>query len=260
MFMGTSPKENNLKLRIAVLLAALTLFVTGSAFAQNGAFAPYANANISFTGTGNNAIGVNLTGVSNPNYRVGGGIESSTKHLLLDANLQFDSASFAGIENVFKNTGGYTLTGTASAYYKLGGVLLVGAGGYYSNQVLSGTTLQGEGQSIATSFNRNQIRPFVGGGFNFKHDRILVNYVLPGKDRLNTGNLLGGAGVVTGFNDRTVNVQNEVFLGTSGLRKHIRLTQNVSISSSNQLGNLITNVNNLRSAGVTAGVGIKFVL
>lgn len=246
-----------MKLRLITLLAGLFLVFAGAANAQNGAFAPYADANISITGSGNNVVGVNLTGVSNPNYRVGGGIESSTKHFLLDANGQFDSGSFAGIEGVFKNTGGYTLTATGSAYYKLGGVLLVGGGAFYSNQVLSGTTLQEEGSSIKASFNRNQVRPFIGGGFNFKHDRILVNYVLPGKDQVN-GSVVG-AGTITGFNDRTVNAQNEIFLGTSGLRKHIRLTQNVSISSQNGLGNLVSGVSGLRSAGVTAGAGVKFV-
>src|SRR5271170_7909612 len=115
-------------LSLAVVALFVALAFVSPANAQNGAFAPYADANISFTGTGNNVVGVNLTGVSNPNYRVGGGIESSTKHLLLDINGQFDSASFAGIEGVFKNTGGYTLTATGSAYYKLGGVLLVGGG------------------------------------------------------------------------------------------------------------------------------------
>lgn len=242
-------------LAVVVLLAALAFVIPANA--QNGAFAPYADANISFTGTGNNVIGANLTGVSNPNYRVGGGIESSTTHFLLDVNGQFDSASFAGIQGLFQNKGGYTLTATGSAYYKLGGVLLIGGGAFYSNQVLSGTTLQEEGSLIVASFNRNQVRPFVGGGFNFKYDRILVNYVLPGKDQVSGGALINN-GPVTGFNDRTVNAQNEIFLGTSGLRKHLRLTQNVSISSSNQLGTLFSG-SGLRSAGVTAGAGVKVV-
>jgi hypothetical protein len=242
---------------IAVL--ALVLLSAGVASAQNGVFAPYVNVNLSVTGTGA------AIGTSNPNYRIGGGIESSTKHLLFDANGQFDSASLTTPSlisldgGVVNNQGGYTGTFTASAYYKLGGVVLVGAGVSYSNQVLTGQALFGE-YGFNLGLNRNQIRPFVGVGLNLSRDRIIVNYVLPGKDRLNTGGgIVGevlGSNVVTGFNDRTINVQNEIILAKSGLFHHIRLTQNVSVSTSN----VASVFKYIRTEGVTAGVGVKFVL
>lgn len=225
--------------RLLSFLAVAVLFVLGasSAKAQNGAFAPYVDAGISASGNpGGN--GSSVISTTNPNYRIGGGIESSTKHLLLDINTQFDSGNLSGFRGVIKNTGGYTVTLTGSAYYKLGGFLL-GGGGLYSNQILSG-----EGISV----NYNQVRPFVGTGYQFKRDRLIVDYVLPGKEQI--------AGF-TGVNDRTVLLTNEIFLGQSGLRKHLRFTQTFGVSSNNT--NFLT-PGGLRTDTYTAGAGIKFVL
>ena len=225
-----------LSLAVVALLAVLA-FVT-PANAQNGVFAPYVNGGVSFTGTGS------ALSTSNPNYNVGVGIESSSKHLLLDVDAQFNSANLSG---VFNSNGGYTETVNGSAYYKLHGFLL-GGGAFYSNQIASGTTAI-EGLS---SFNRNQVRPFVGGGFQFGFDRLLVNYVLPGKDTVAGAN-------TNGLNDRTFNVSNEIFLGKTGLRKHLRLTQSLQLTSSNtSLAQEFTG-SGLRAAGVTAGAGVKFV-
>jgi hypothetical protein len=63
-----------MKLFLAVIALFVSLAFVSPANAQNGAFAPYVDAGISGTNGG-------TIGLSNPNFRVGGGIESSTKHL-----------------------------------------------------------------------------------------------------------------------------------------------------------------------------------
>lgn len=225
----------------SLAVAILLLIGASTASAQNGVFAPYVNAGISMTGTGS------AFSTSNPDYNVGVGIESSSKHLLLDGNVQFNSANITNLGGIINNNGGYTETANVSGYFKLKGFLL-GGGAFYSNQVASGQSAE----SGYTSFNRNQVRPFVGGGYQFKYDRLLVNYVLPGKDTV--------VGVNTnGLNDRTFNVSNEIFLGTTGLRKHLRLTQSLQLTSANtSLAGEFTGAG-LRAAGVTAGAGVKFV-
>ena len=232
-------KMKFLTFALVALLAALAFSTPANA--QNGVFAPYVNAGISMTGTGS------ALSTSNPDFNVGGGIESSSKHLLLDVNVQFNSANVTSLGNIINSQGGYSETATGSAYYKLGGFLL-GGGAFYSNQIASGTTAI-EGLS---SFNRNQVRPFVGGGFQTKYNRLLVNYVLPGKDTVAGAN-------TNGLNDRTFNVSNEFFLGKTGLKKHLRLTQSLQLTSSNtSLAQEFTG-SGLRAAGVTAGAGVKFV-
>jgi hypothetical protein len=220
------------------LLAVAVLFLmsASTASAQNGAFAPYVNAGISGTGS------TGSVGLSNPNFRIGGGIESSSTHLLLDLNGQFDSANLSGLKGIASNVGGYTGTFTGSAYFKLGG-FLAGGGAFYSNQVVSGQTVIGTIKSI--SANRNQVRPFVGAGYQFSRDRILVDYVLPGKDTIaNAPNL----------NDHTFLIGNEIFLGHSGLTGHLRFTQNMNVSSS------LFNGAGSRATTATLGVGLKLVL
>ena len=100
---------------IAVVAFVLTLG-TVTASAQNGAFAPYATAGVSVQGGQ-----LNYVGKTNPNFAFGGGLESSTKHLLLDANANYNTAN-----NVVTNNG-YTVDAQASGYLKLGD-LLAGAG------------------------------------------------------------------------------------------------------------------------------------
>ncbi len=218
------------------LAVAVLLFVgVQAASAQNGPVAPYVDAGISATHS------TGTVGLANPNYRVGGGIESSTKHLLLDANVQFDSANLSGFRNVLNANGGYTATVTGSAYLKLHG-FLAGGGAFYSNQVVS----ENFGNSIA-SINRDQVRPFIGGGYQFSSDRILVNYVLPGQDNIGVLNDLN-------LGDRTIQVRNEIFLGKTGFRKHLRFTQNLDVSSN------LLNGAGTRQTAVTAGAGLKLVL
>jgi hypothetical protein len=228
-------------------LAVLLLFGASSAFAQNGAFAPYVDGSISLQSTGL------ITSTQNPTFNVGGGIESSTKHLLLDVNAQFSSGNASNLGGIFNSNGGYTGTATGSAYYKLGG-FLVGGGALWSNQVAKGSSLY---EGSIGSFNYQQVAPFIGGGYQFKYDRILVDYVLPvGTASLNS---LGYA--FTGSHPQQVNISNEIFLGTKGLRKHLRLTQNVNILSSN--ATLVTAVEGgyatVRGSQITAGAGLKFV-
>jgi len=236
-----------MKLRFITLLAMLFLAFAGVANAQNGAFAPYVDGSISFSGTGS------VTSTSNPNFTVGGGVESSTKHLLLDVNAQFNSANISSLGGILSNTGGYTGTATGSAYYKLGGFLL-GGGAFWSNQVASGQTL---GESLSNvSFNYKQVRAFVGGGYQFKHDRIIATYLLPGIDQIQGAGLQNA---FTGVNSRVGTVNNEIFLGTTGLRKHLRLTQTVSVASSNTNLQAAFSSAGLRTSTVTAGAGLKFV-
>lgn len=232
-----------MKLRLTSLFAVAVLVLVGastvSAQAPAGTtshFAPYVDFGI--TGTGGGSIGL-----SNPNYRVGGGVESNTQRFLFDVNGQFDSANLAGLKGLANSKGGYTGTISGSAYLKVS-KLLLGGGAFYSNQVVSGETVGGLFKSI--SANRNQIRPFVGGGLQFSRDRILVNYVLPGRDSIPQ---LGSPDL----NDKTVQIRNEIFLGKSGLTGHLRLTQNLDISN-NRLAGAGTAATNY-----TAGAGIKFV-
>jgi len=219
------------------LLAVVVLFLgigVSSASAQNGAFAPYADFGITASGTGG---GTGTFLPSNPNYRIGGGIESSTTHLLFDINTQFDTAHLS-LKNIGSATSGYTGTVTGSAYLKLDS-FLVGGGAFYSNQTVGIA-------NFFNGFNRSQIRPFVGGGYQFSRDRILANYVLPGQDQI---------GVAPNLNlgDRTFQIRNEFFLGKSGLVKHLRLTQNLDLS------NNILDLTGTRQTTYTTGVGLKFV-
>src|SRR5271156_6405197 len=223
-------------LTFAVIALLAALVCVSPAKAQNGAFTPYVDASI--TGTGGGTVGF-----SNPNFRIGGGIESSTTHLLLDVNAQFDSANLSGFGGLVNSNGGYTGTVTGSGYYKFHGFLL-GGGAFYSNQIATGGTVGSFFTGI--SANRNQIRPFVGGGYQFSRDRILVDYVLPGRDNIAQ---LGDVNL----KDRTVQIRNEFFLGKSGLSKHIRITQNLDINS-----NLLVGAGT-RETNYTAGAGVKFV-
>lgn len=235
-----------MKLRLIAVLAALLVFV-GMASAQNGAFAPYVNGSMSLSGTGS------ITSTSNPNFTVGGGVESSTKHLLLDVNAQFDSANVSNLGGIFKNTGGYTGTATGSAYYKLGNFLL-GGGAFWSNQIASGQTIGESLQNV--SFNYKQVRAFVGAGYQFPRDRVIATYLLPGIDQIQ------GAGLqeaFSGVNSRVGTINNEIFLGKTGLYHHIRLTQTVSVASSNTNFNAAFSSVGLRTATVTAGAGVKFI-
>ena len=107
--------------KLMLFFAALT-FLVGTAFAQNGAFAPYVDGAVSVSA----ANAESLTSTSNPNFKVGAGIESSTKYLLLDANAQFNSGNLSGFQGLVSNTGGYTGRVEGSAYYKFFGKVLVG--------------------------------------------------------------------------------------------------------------------------------------
>lgn len=176
---------------IATLFAAVVLMV-GSAFAQNGAFAPYVE------GTITTAPGSTATGAS---YNVGIGVESSTKHLLLDASGLFNTAS------VTTGTGnGYSGTLQAQSYLKIGRHLLAGGG---ADWVIN---TNGFNFSKFYSTARQSANPFVGGGVQLGRLRSIVTYQLPGD------NAVAG--------QRFFQVQNELRLS-----KHIRATVPVSFNS-----------------------------
>jgi hypothetical protein len=203
-------------------------------------FAPYVDTSI-----GGNFVngGVNGLSTKNPDFQFGGGIESNTSRFLFDANVQYDTAhpEYFGV-----SVPGHTISVTGSAYVKLNHFLL-GGGGFYSDEVGSYDGYNGY---------REQIRPFVGGGYQFKHDRVLVDYVLPvGTDNITVPVLGGRLEDLAQTNDRTFRFRNEIFLGNSGLKGHIRLTQALSLSSDNFANIGIP----ARQDSYTASAGIKFV-
>jgi hypothetical protein len=173
------------------ILAVLVLAV-GSAFAQNGAFAPYVEGTIT-TAPGSSATGAN--------YSVGVGLESSTKHLLLDANGVFNTAQ------VTTGTGsGYSGVLTAQGYLKIGKHLLAGGGADW--------VINTNGFSFSNFYStaRQSANPFVGGGVQLGRLRSIVTYQLPGD------NAIAG--------QRFFQVQNELRLS-----KHLRATVPISFNS-----------------------------
>lgn len=216
-------------------LATLLFIGASTASAQNGAFAPYVGVGITGTGTGS------VLTSDTPSGNVSVGIESSTKHLLLDVNTKLSAPK----GYTFDGDQGYTGTVTGSGYLKLGG-LLAGGGAYYSNQI----TVAGINgvSSFLKSVNVTQARPFVGIGYQFSRDRIIANYILPGGFSITNLN--------PSVADHSFNVTNEIFLGKSGLLKHIRFTQTLAFTS-----NLTGSTSSiLRTTTWVGGGGLKFVL
>jgi hypothetical protein len=213
---------------IVTLFAAVVLMVS-SAFAQSGAIAPYVDAGI---GISSSVTGTGSVTASNPNYFVGVGVESSTKHLLLDVNGQFSTANFYNFKISEIKTNTYAARVQGTGYLKLG-KLLVGGGALYNNVVVDGNI-----SSLIPQ--RNTFVPLVGGGFQFSRDRITALYELPGRS-------------ATGA--RNFDIHNEIFVGKSA---HLRLTQDVNIAS-NLNGGLVLDGVNTRVTGASASAGVKFV-
>src|SRR5271154_2885143 len=113
-----------------MLFAAVVLMV-GSAFAQNGALAPYVDAGI---GVSSSVTGTGSVTASNPSYNVGAGIESSTKHLLLDLNGQFSTTNLKALNFSAVKTNSYAATVTGTGYLKAGHFLF-GGGALYKDTV-----------------------------------------------------------------------------------------------------------------------------
>ncbi len=211
---------------LSFLAVAILLSVGASTTsAQNGAFAPYVDAGISVSST---TSGTNTFTASNPNYVLGAGIESSTKHLLLDLDGQFSTQNVRTFG--FGSGSAYTGTVTGSGYLNLGGFLL-GGGARYRDLVTGGNFA-----TMNPFANKDSLVPFVGGGYQFSRDRILVDYVLPGRS--------------ADPGQREVDFHNEIFL-TKGA--HFRLTQDVVAASSTPFGP------GFRVTGISAGVGLKVV-
>lgn len=135
-------------------LAVMLMLSVSSAKAQNGAFAPYADAGLGY-------ISGQAIGAGNPTYTLGGGIESSTKYILADVNGQFTGNNLSG--------NGYIGTASGAAYLKLD-KFLVGGGAEWTGITLS---------NAKTAITLNGAHPFIGAGIQLKRDRFLVNYELP---------------------------------------------------------------------------------
>lgn len=223
--------------------ALLALIAAGPASAQSAFQTPLFQPYVDFSIGGQYANGgPNGLSTKNPDYQYGGGIESNTRRFLFDVNTQYDT----GHLSYFTISGpGHTLSVTGSGYVKLDNWLL-GGGAFWSNQDANFLGVVGG--------SREQVRPFVSGGYQFKHDRVLVDYVLPaGTDNLTVDGVRVES--LAQDNDRTFRFRNEIFLGSSGLKGHIRLTQGLSLSSDNFANIGIP----ARQDTYTASAGIKFV-
>lgn len=192
---------------IFTVLAAITLLVSG-AVAQNGPFAPYVLGTIS-----------TAPGSSNENYSVGVGLESSTKHLLLDANGMFNTASVA-------NGAGHAGTLQAQGYYKLFSHILLGGG---ANWAINTSTFNAK-NFVNTA--RTSASPFVGGGVLLGRLRSILTYQIPS----NSDPLPG---------QRAFNINSEL-----GLTEHLRVVVPIAINSYDT-----TN----RVTVTQVGAGLKFV-
>lgn len=217
---------NRVKLVFSMLLILLGLSM--SANAQEHVFAPYVDAGVGITST---LTGTNSITARNPDYNVGLGFESNTKHLLIDFNGQFSSQnvrSFASLTNL-KGTS-FAGTVNASGYVKVG-KLLLGGGARYSDTVTSNTL------SALVPSSINELVPYVGGGFQFGRDRVIVNYVLPGR--------------TSAYKERELDIHNEIYLTKSG---RLRLTQDIYGRSAD-----IAGLGGTRVTGAEGRAGVKFV-
>ena len=178
---------------------------------------------------------------------------------MLDINGQF-SGGFAALSGAVHNSGGYTINLNGSAYYRTHGFLL-GGGAFYAQQVAPGVTIQSTFSTLTATIsnNRNQIRPYVGIGYQFTRDRIILSYVLPGRD--STGaNSISATAVPVG-SDKTFLLSNEIFLGSTGFRSHVRLTQNLSVTTNDTFAQLTSGgtVAFLNGSTYVGGAGVKVV-
>jgi hypothetical protein len=230
------------KVFLSFLAAAVLLLVSAvPASAQNGVFAPYVSVGVS-----TNAIST----FSSPSFNAALGIESSSKYVLLDINGNFQSSSpIAAIKACYENNvtsplcTGYSSGIQGSAYVKVYGAFLVGGGAEWNvNPATVQTSIRGDCANIKTCIAgiTSNANPFVGGGFQVKHDRFLVNYVLPGADSIS--------------GEHSFNAHNEIFLAH---KTHLRITQDVSFVT----GTVIASPSDsTHVTGYSVGVGLKLVL
>ena len=138
---------------------------------------------------------------------------------------------------------------------------MFGAGAFYAQQVAPGVTIQNTLSDLTATIsnNRNQIRPYVGVGYQWSHDRLIVTYVLPGLDPTG-GNTTSAIAVPVG-SDKTVAINNEIFLGGNGVSKHFHLTQTFSVSTNDTFAQITSGgaVMFLSGATYQAGAGVKVV-
>ena len=230
------------------ILSTLALMVAGLAFsgttanAQNGSFAPYVSLGVSAASS---------TGINAPSFNASVGIESSSRWLLADVNGNFSSnnpvtAVKACVANGVASSlcSGYSSGISAAVYAKVFKIFLVGGGATWD---VNPATLVASAKSACTAAKScvsavtTNANPFVGGGVQFKHDRLLVSYVLPGL------NAIAG--------QKAFNVHNEIMFSKL---KHVRFTQDVSFitgTGSTLIQGTMTSI-----SGTSAGVGLKLVL
>jgi hypothetical protein len=201
----------------AVAILAVFIGVT-HASAQNGAFAPYVTAGVSVQ-----SGGTDWTNKTNPNFALGGGIESDTKYFLFDTNAAYNTA-----DNVITRNG-YTVTAQASGYVKVFDHILAGVGVNESFNNITPSLAQIKLGAVSTQ----GYHPYVGVGYETSKLRVIGNYLLPAKDSIPNERILNGTG--------------EVFL-----TKHIRATSSVQLDSADFSGT--------RQLKVGVGAGLKFVL
>jgi hypothetical protein len=188
-----------MKIISSIFVVLVLLFTAMTTHAQTGVFAPFADVAVGYQ---SNQSNLNKFNVGDVSYNFGAGIESSSKHLLLDADGQFNGNNLNG--------NGYEGTINALGYLKLNGFLL--GGGANWNQV--------ELSNLKAGITLTGIHPSVGGGYQCSRDRFLINYDLPvGKNAYP--------------NEVIINFHNEIFLDK---KAHIRFTQNVLINSNKIAG------------------------
>jgi hypothetical protein len=180
----------------------------------NQALAPYVLGSIQ------TAPGSNIE-----NYKAGVGLESSSKHILLDVNGCYDSSNV---------TAGARQTGTvqASGYYKLFTRMLVGAG---VNLVISAS---GFSTSHFTNLARESVNPFIGAGLQVGNIRSVISYQLTADD---------------GILEQIKFNWNSEF----ALTRHIRFTLPVVVNSYES--GTLRSVGGRRVSVPQAGVGVKVV-
>jgi hypothetical protein len=150
---------------VFLLLAQLTEFAGGQAKPPATstliqAFEPYVVGSIQ------TAPGSNIE-----NYMAGIGLESSSKHILLDVNGVYETANVTA-------GAGHTGTFQASGYYKLFGRLIVGAG---ANLVIN---TSGFSTSHFINPGRESVNPFLSTGLQFRDVRSIVSYQLTADDAI----------------------------------------------------------------------------
>ena len=212
-----------MKMTIALLVLVLLTEVAGAQAKQqtrstlNQGLAPY------LVGSIQTAPGSNIE-----NYKAGVGLESSSKHILLDVNGSYDSCNV---------TAGARQTGTLQVsgyykFYKFFSRLLVGVGASW--------VISTSGFSTSHFINpaHESANPFIGAGLQFGNIRSVISYQLTADDTI--------------LEQIKFNWNSEF-----ALTRHLRFTVPVVVNSY-QSGPL-TSLGGRRVSVAQAGAGVKVV-